>query len=336
MTVRHILLLLFLPFLIQGQNFECLGFYNLENLFDIENDTLINDEEYLPENGWTEERYKEKLDNMAKVIDLLGKEKIGKGPSFLGVSEIENKKVLEDLVAHPLLADENYQILHFNSPDRRGIDVAALYQKDRFTPLAVKMHPVLLYDDDGERKFTRDIMHVQGLMGTSMVHITINHWPSRRGGEKASRPFREAAAKVNKAIFDSLRAQNPNVNFIVMGDLNDNPNNHSVSKILGAKKNFPKEASQMFNPFCKYYKKGIGSNAWDDTWSNFDQIILSPAFDKASGGTWAFEKAQIFKKPFMLQSSGRFQGYPLRTQAGGQYLGGYSDHFPVLVYLKSQ
>lgn len=330
-----ILILLSVFFSLNGdaQTHECLAFYNVENLFDTVDDTLIRDEEYLPENGWTLERYRDKLDNMATVIDQIGKTKHTNGPSFLGLSEVENKKVLEDLIAHPALADDGYQILHINSPDRRGIDVAALYKKDRFAPLSIKAIPLPIYNNDGDKKYTRDILYVKGLLHGELVHITVNHWPSRWGGEKVSSPYRQKAGKINRQLYDSLRNENPNVKFIVMGDLNDNPNDKSLKDELKAKKKLKEGSSDLFNPYCRYYSKGMGSNAWDDTWSNFDQIILSSSFGSESTG-WKFDRAQIFKKSFMLRKSGRWKNYPLRTQAGGQYLGGYSDHFPVLVYLK--
>lgn len=314
------------------QKVECLAFYNLENLFDTKDDPEINDEEYLPESGWTEERYSDKLDRMAEVLEQIGQDYGMEGPAFIGISEIENKSVLEDLIAHPLLKDRGYQILHFNSPDKRGIDVAALYVPSRFTPIQIKPFPLKIYNREGERKFTRDILFVKGLLGDEMIHITVNHWPSRWGGQKVSGPYREKAGTVNRQILDSLRKTDETTKFIVMGDLNDNPNNKSIKKNLDAKKSLDIRSKSMYNPYCKYYSKGQGSNAWDDTWSNFDQIILSSSFDPTNSG-WGFKKARIFKKPFMLQSSGRYKGYPLRTQAGGQYLGGYSDHFPVLVYL---
>lgn len=315
-----------------AQNIECLAFYNLENLFNTVDDEN-RDEEYLPENGWTEERYASKLDRMAEVIDQVGRDYGVDGPSFFGVSEIENKGVLEDLVAHPTLAPHEYQILHFNSPDKRGIDVAALYKKDRFTPINVKAYPLMIYGRDGDRKFTRDILLVQGLLNGEMIYVTVNHWPSRRGGQKVSGPYRVAAGEKNRMIYDSLRQINPDVNFIVMGDLNDNPNNKSIKTALNAKKRLNANSDALYNPFCRHYSKGMGSNAWDDTWSNFDQIILSSSFAEGTSG-WNYRSAKIFKKNFMLQKTGRYKGYPLRTQAGGQYLGGYSDHFPVLVYLE--
>jgi len=328
-----LLLLIIISPDLTGQNQECIAFYNVENLFDTVDDTLIRDEEYLPSNGWTEDRYHDKIEKMATVIDQLGKVKSIDGPSFIGLSEVENKKVLEDLIAHPLLSDEGFQILHVNSPDRRGIDVAAIYKKDRFVPLSFKAFELPIYKDDGSKKYTRDILYISGLLQGEMVHLTVNHWPSRSGGQKVSGPYRQLAGKINRQLYDSLRTNQPDVKFIVLGDLNDNPNDKSIKDELNARKKLKNGSDEMYNPFCKYYSKGIGSNAWRDTWSNFDQIILSSSFSPSNSG-WKYDKAQVFKKPFMLRKSGKWKNYPLRTQVGGQYLGGYSDHFPVLVYLK--
>lgn len=333
----HILFyLLFLSAQAFSQNSECVAFYNLENLFDTVDDTLINDEEYLPEAGWTMELYTKKLDRMAEILSIIGRKKGLDGPAFIGVSEIENRKVLEDLLAHPLLKDENYQILHIEGPDWRGVDVAAFYKANRFTPLNIKNIPVKIYNSEGKRKYTRDVLLVQGLLNGEMVYISVNHWPSRYGG-RASVPYRMEAARVNRQILDSLVAKDPSTNFILLGDLNDDPNNKSMEDVLMAnKKQKTGEADFLFNPFCAMYKKGIGSNAWRDAWHNFDQIIINGRLTEKGLAKWEFDEVEIFRRSHMLRQSGRYKGYPLRTKAGGTYQGGYSDHFPVLLYLKKR
>lgn len=330
------LLFLFSALTAFTQDVECFAFYNLENLFDIEDDTLINDAEYLPSAGWTEEKYLKKLDRMAEILSELGKDHNINGPAFIGVSEIENRKVLQDLVNHPLMIDHGYQILHIDGPDRRGVDVAALYKANRFTPLQIKNIPVHITNSDGSRKFTRDVLLVKGLIGGEIVTITVNHWPSRYGG-RASIPSRNAVAQLNRQLLDSLVASDPSTNFILMGDLNDDPTNESVADILNAqRKEKSGSADFLYNPFCALYKKGIGSNAWRDAWHNFDQIIINGRLTNKGLSKWVIDNVQIYKRQKMLQPSGRYKGYPFRTKAGGQYMGGYSDHFPVLLYLKKR
>lgn len=335
---RHFLMILLLlaalPLL--SQEYECVAFYNLENLFDTEDDTLINDEEYLPDAGWTEEKYLRKLDRMAEILSSIGRQKGLDGPAFIGVSEIENRRVLEDLVNHPRLAQHKYQILHIDGPDRRGVDVAALYKAGRFTPMLINNIPVEIYNRDGERKYTRDVLHVKGLLGSEMVHITVNHWPSRYGG-RASIPYRSSVARVNRQLLDSLTKEDMTTNFIILGDLNDDPTNESLEEVLVAnKKPRSGQADFLYNPFYDLYRKGIGSNAWNDAWHNFDQIIINGRLTSKGLSRWQYDDVEIYRRQHMLQTTGRYQGYPFRTKAGGRYLGGYSDHFPVLLYLRKR
>lgn len=312
-----------------------IGFYNLENLFDVVDDDDVRDTEFTPDgkNAWTTERYEHKLKNMAEVISKLGIDMSPDGVACLGVSEIENKGVLEDLVKEPLIASRNYQIIQYDSPDKRGIDVALLYNPSLFTPKATKAFPLLI-EVAGERKYTRDVLHVQGDMAGEEVNILVNHWPSRSGGEKRSSPLRKAAATLNAKIVDSLYAVNPNAKIFIVGDLNDDPSSPSIKKILKAQKKSEKtKPGGLYNPMYSLHQRGEGSNAWRDTWSLFDQIIVSePLLDKQQSGLF-FHKAVIFKEPQMVQGSGRYKGYPMRTYSGGQFTGGYSDHFPVVAYL---
>lgn len=313
-----------------------LGFYNLENLFDYERDTTINDFEFTPygKRSWTKDRYTEKLSNMAYVISQMGKDIVPYGVSILGVSEIENKRVLEDLVAQDQLKDRNYQIIHRDSPDRRGIDVALLYNPLHFTEISTEMVNMNFIFDDGDTLRTREIMHVKGVLDSDTVHVLVNHWPSRSGGEKRSRPRRNKAAKTVKEIVDGLKADDPNVKVFVIGDLNDDPTSPSVKKILKADgKKSDVDPTEMFNPMFDFYRRGLGSNAYRDNWSLFDQIIMSPGLIQEKTEGYQFYKAQIFNKKYLIQRSGRYKGYPLRTFSFDKYQSGYSDHFPVLVYL---
>lgn len=312
----------------------CVGFYNLENLFDTEDDPKINDTEFTPEgaNHYTKEIYQEKLSHLARVISLLGTGTTPDGVALLGVSEVENRGVLEDLIAQPQLADRHYQIVHYDSRDRRGIDVALLYQEKYFAYDSSTVVPLATHiSENGDTSYSRDVLIVYGKLDTEPIAIAVNHWPSRYGGEKATAPLRNAVARINKTIVD--RNTQAGINTILMGDLNDDPINTSVKGILRAKasedKVFPDE---MFNPMYRYYKRGVGTTAYQDAWSLFDQIILSSGFVNDKSG-YHFYRAQVFNEPFLTQKSGRYKGYPYRTFSGNTYIGGYSDHFPVFVLL---
>ncbi|MCD4736317.1 MAG: endonuclease/exonuclease/phosphatase family protein [Bacteroidales bacterium] len=312
-----------------------IGYYNLENLFDTINQTeLLISEEFTPEGPkqWTSQRYYEKLGNMADVISQIGIDLVPTGITILGVSEIENITVLEDLVAHEKLKERNYKIVHYDSPDRRGIDVGLIYQADYFTVTDSKSYPLTMEGDTGFR--SRDQLLVTGKLDGETFHLIVNHWPSRRGGERASRPKRNAAGKLARHISDSLLTLDKNAKIIIMGDLNDDPVNPSVKTHLRAKgRQDQLENGDLFNPMYKMYKDGIGSLAYRDSWNLFDQLILSQGLLGDNYSDYKFHKAKIFNKNFMVQKDGAYQGYPWRTYAGGVYSGGYSDHFPVYLFL---
>ena len=315
-----------------------IGFYNLENLFDTVDDTLINDEDFLPNgaNHWTEDKYEEKLTNMAYVISQIGIESAPAGLSILGVSEIENRKVLEDLVIQPSIVDRGYKILHHDSPDRRGIDVAFLYNPDHYQPQRLVPYPVMIYNEDGERSYTRDVLLTQGLFDGELMTIIVNHWPSRRGGEEASAPRRMAAARINRHLVDSLLNNDPNAKIVIMGDLNDDPTSPSIKNGLRAtgKKKYV-QTTKLYNPTFDFYRRGMGSNAYRDSWSLFDQVIISEGLLNARSG-YKFFKYNIFNKKFLVQKSGQYKDYPFRTFSGNTYQGGYSDHFPSYIYITKE
>ncbi len=311
------------------------GFYNLENLFDTIHDAHKRDYEYLPDGikKWNAEKYNDKLFNMARVISQIGRSDNNKGVDILGVSEVENRRVLEDLVKQTPIKKRNYQIAHFESPDKRGIDVGLLYNPKTFQLLKTtkyRYQPILAKNDT---LFTRDQLLVSGLLYGDKVHIIVNHWPSRRGGEKRSRPLRNGAAKVTRHIADSLLQADSNAKIFIMGDLNDDPINESVKKVIRTKAKKRKMSQEFFyNPWEKRYKKGIGTLAYRDSWNLFDQILLSYPVVKANDG-FVFAKAEIYKKKFMITQEGRYKGYPKRTFSNGKYVSGFSDHLPVCVYL---
>lgn len=336
-----ILALISLPLFSQKKQKEsfavaCVGFYNLENLFDTVDSPDTNDSEFLPDGkrNWTPQVYKEKLKNMAKVIHDLGRDVTPDGAAILGVAEVENRLVLEDLVKQRSIADRNYQVVHYDSPDERGIDVGLLYQPKYFRLLGSKAIPLMIYGDDGERNLTRDILYVKGLLDGDTVHVMVNHWPSRRGGEAATQPYRNAAALVCKNVKDSLLVINPNAKVIVMGDLNDDPNSPSVKKVLAsASKKKDVVPGGFFSPFFEYFRQGIGTMAYQDAWSLFDQIIISEGLVNETQQGYHFYKARVFNEPWLIQTTGQYKGYPFRTFDFDNYIGGYSDHFPVCIYL---
>jgi|TARA_R100000479_G_scaffold68390_1_gene32533 hypothetical protein len=315
-----------------------IAFYNLENLYDTEDDATIYDESS-PIMEMTEslrkEVYKKKLFNMAKVISEIGKEMTATTPALVGVSEIENRKVLEDLVNQEPLLQKDYGIVHFDSPDRRGIDVALLYQKKLFIPTHYKAHPLMIYQDNDKTKriYTRDQLVVSGMLDGEKIHVIVNHWPSRSGGEARSRPKRIKAAKLNKRIIDSIFSEDPYAKIITMGDLNDDPTSPSVKDVLKAKENREDvKLKELYNPMEEMYNKGIGTLAWRDSWNLFDQVIISKELLERDYSSYRFYKAGIYNKSYLANPRGRYKGYPYRSFTGG-FTGGYSDHFPVYIFL---
>jgi hypothetical protein len=315
-----------------------IGFYNLENLFDTEDDPAINDSEFLPggTKNYTKEVYRDKLKNLSTVIAQLGIEETPDGIAVLGVAEVENEKVLIDLTAQAKIKARGYKIVHYDSPDARGIDVGLLYNPKYFKVLESGPLNVPLKNPDGTYYPTRDVLWVYGLFNGEPMYFFVNHWPSRRGGEEASAPGRALAAGVAKAKMDSITSIHPDAKIVVMGDLNDDPLSPSVVNVLKSKGDeVDLKPGDIYNPWVNYYKKGIGTLAYNDAWNLFDQILITQPFLKKDQKGFFFQKAVIFNKPYMVQKSGRYKGYPLRTYDFDVYMRGYSDHFPTyLVLLK--
>ena len=318
----------------------CIGFYNLENLFDTivdPNPNLILQEDFTPkgQKQWNTPKYLEKMGNMAKVISEMGTEITPDGPAVLGVCEIENRSVLEDLVAQKAISDRNYNIVHYDSPDHRGIDVGFLYQPKYFKVESSKTFPLKIEGND--RFTTRDQLLVSGDLLGERMHFIVCHWPSRRGGEKKSSPKREAAGLLAKSIMDSIQKAEPGAKVIMMGDLNDDPTSKSVKKVMK-----PKAAQQdvvdgdLFNPMASLYRKGIGTLGYRGVWNLFDQMIVTSGLvDKTlTYSELSYYSVKIFNKEYLTNSDGGFEGYPFRTYGGPNYLGGYSDHFPVYLFLR--
>ena len=312
---------------------RCIGFWNLENLYDTL-DGPNDDAEFLPTSAklWNTDRYERKLQHLARVIGEMGTDIQPDGLVCMGLAEVENRGVVEDLVRTAPLDRRNYRIIHHDSPDRRGIDVAFIYNPKYFTVLHERIYP---FRDPTDSLFrTRDLLLVTGLMDGDTINVMVNHWPSRFGGEKRSLPNRIRAAEMGRHIIDSLMARNPETNIMYMGDLNDDPVDPAVRKFLNTTGDKALVTDKKFyNPMYDLYKKGIGSLAWRDSWNLFDQIILSPALVTGAGGAYHYYGVRVYNQPYLRQQDGNFAGYPFRTYVGDQYQGGYSDHFPVYVIL---
>lgn len=313
------------------------GFYNLENLFDTI-DGPNNDAEFLPNgaNQWTPEKYNIKLGNMAEAISQMAG---GKAPDILGLCELENRNVLEDLISHPLLAPLGYEIVHFDSPDRRGIDVALLYRPSIYKFASAQPHPVVIPNEPEIR--TRDILEVNGTIMGEPVSVLVAHWPSRAGGEQISLGRRMQAGRIMKQITDSIRGLGAEQKVILMGDLNDDPTSPSLTEGLECINNVKDlRPNSLLNVMARLHRQGFGTLAYRDVWNLFDNIITT---DNLIGKDLSSFKilqdpktkayGRIYNASFLTQKTGQYKGYPLRTFSGGQFQGGYSDHYPVYIYL---
>lgn len=312
----------------QKQTKHAIGFYNLENLFDIKDDPKTLDDDFTPD-GWKEwnsYKYDKKLKKLSKVIAQIGKKETGTSPSLIGVAEVENLAVLEDLIATNALKNEGYDIVHYDSPDERGIDVGLLYKKTDFKVLASKSVALYLEAEEGGRDFTRDILYVHGMLTSIEVHIFINHWPSRRSGANETSAKRIAAAHRNRKEIDTVLKDNPEARIIVMGDFNDGPQSESVQTHL--------VKTDFYNPMLFLATKYEGSLNYNAEWFTFDQILFTNNFVRFYENPLLYDKSDIFNDVFLTEYSGRYKGNPFRTYAGKKYIGGYSDHFPVYSILE--
>ena len=319
----------------EKRNFKIhtIAFYNVENLFDTINDINKNDEAspIMEIKFNRSEIYKKKVKNMASVIADIGSDLVNKSPSIVGLSEVENRNVIEDLLNNKHLSNKNYDIVHYDSPDERGIDVGLIYNKDVFKVNSTKSHELIIYDNkSSKRNYTRDQLVVSGLLDNELIHLIVNHWPSRSGGEERSRAGRMAAAELNKKIIDSLQNKYKNAKIITMGDFNDDPHDDSMKKILNAKKYIEDvKTNGIYNPMEVILSdQGIGSNAYRDVWQLFDQILVTEPFLNKKYDSYQFYKAGIFNKSYLINKAGRYKGYPFRSFSWGSFTGGYSDHLP--------
>jgi predicted extracellular nuclease len=295
----------------------------VENLFDTVDDPKIPDEEFLPESEkkWTVELYQKKLDDIAKVISEVNPNEL---PEIVGLVEVENQKVLEDLIRTAKLKDR-YAIIHEESPDYRGIDVALIYRKDAFTEI---MHETLAVTmpDDPEFK-TRDILHVTGKIRNKTVHIFVNHWPSRIGGDEKTEPKRVLAASVLKKSVDLLLALDPKARIIIMGDMNDEPANKSLKETLGAES--PDSGAKLVNLMFPDDLAGLGSYFYSGNWNMLDNLVVSQRLISCKKFHVEDQKGFIFRNDWMIYTSKKGDKTPNRSYVGNKYVGGVSDHFPV-------
>tara|TARA_R110002167_G_scaffold263017_7_gene469703 strand:+ start:2295 stop:3269 length:975 start_codon:yes stop_codon:yes gene_type:complete len=305
-----------------------IAFYNLENLYDSVVDANTLDNEFTPngEKKWSIKRYKRKLYKLAKTISQIGLSTAMNVPVLVGVAEIENEKVINDLISSEPLRDIDYAYVHYNSPDERGIDTALIYRKQNFKVLYSEPIALLVYNPDGRRDTTRDILYVHGALNGEEVHIFVNHWPSRRDGEVETDYKRIAAAETLKRFMEGVEAKYPKANYIIMGDFNDNPDSKSIVNLM--------QMENLYNPSDKLLSSTRGTASYRRTWNMFDQIIFSHNFLNYEKGTHSFAHANIFDEAFLTELKGKYLGSPYRTYAGRKYIGGYSDHFPVYIQLR--
>lgn len=347
MKKPFILLTLVLSFLLtanaQEKKFSVygVGFYNLENLFDTCHDAGKNDHEFLPDgsNHWNGLKYSHKLHNMARVLAEMGTDVLPNvGCAAIGVSEVENAKCLTDLCAQPELAARNFQFVHIEGPDKRGVDCALLYRPDLFQVRDIKLVPYVYELPADSGRATRGFFTVSGTLAGEHAAIIVNHLPSRFAGPY----YRELGARQIKVVVDSLLKDDPNCKVFVMGDMNDDPTDKSMTEGLRGKAEIDDVAEgDMYNPWYNILaKQGTGTLRYNGAWNLFDQILMSHNLLNQNGkrdySTMKFWKNQIFKRDYLFQAEGKYKQNPKRTHAGGVWLDGYSDHLPVVVYVVKQ
>ena len=346
-----ILILLIIPLTscAQGKRSFVIGFYNLENLFDTYHDEGKNDYEYLPDgaNQWTEAKYTKKLHNMASVIRAM-KDENKIWHAVLGVSEIENRHVLEDLVSQPEIAEANYQIVHYDGPDRRGVDVALLYRPNLFKVLESKSIPfdfnssIAFSLNEEEKAYfrTRDILMVRGMLGNEMFAFFVAHLPSRIGGKGGDLRSRGGEIMYQESM--RLMAEYPGIKIVAMGDMNDNPTDPSMAVYMHGKENIDEVGKEdFFSPFVSMLKSGYGSLAYQGEWNIYDIIVVNANLCRGEGlkiRPIVKKKfyGRIFNPPFMTQQEGPYAGTPFRTFSGGAFIGGYSDHYPTYIVVSNK
>ncbi len=300
-----------------------IAFYNVENLFDTVDNPLTADDDYTPSSKrrWNAKKYSIKIKKITSVISQLGNNQSAFPPAIVGLVEVENAKVIKDLIKHKNLSKFNYNYVHYDSPDERGIDVALMYNQDFFEVISSSNHPLYLTDEEGEIDYTRDLLVVKGKLNGELIHVLVNHWPSRRDGDEETKHKRIKAAKLVHEVIDRIKLENKDSKFVIMGDFNDDPTSESVKDYL--------VTDDLYNPMKSLFEKGEGTLTFYKKWHLFDQIIFSRDFFDTEKSKHTFLKASIFKKDWLQFYKGKFKNSPFRTYIGPWYQGGFSDHFPV-------
>ncbi len=318
-----------------------IGFYNLENLFDYIHDEGKNDYEFLPDGTykWNEMKYTHKLQNMSRVLSEMGTDVLPNvGCAVIGVSEVENARCLTDLVSQPALKARNFQFAHIEGPDERGVDCALLYNPSLFKVENINLFPYKYELPSDSAQHTRGFLTVSGKLAGDNVAFIVCHWPSRWSGSF----YRETAGKQVRSIKDSILQASPSTKVFVMGDLNDDPTNKSLTDALGAKGDIEAvKDGEMFNPWYDVLTKlGTGTLRYDGKWNLFDQIVVTANAIQQKGkkdfDSLKYWKCQVFQRDYLFQTEGKYKGNPKRTTAGGVWLNGYSDHLPVVVYMMKE
>jgi predicted extracellular nuclease len=314
---------------IRGSSRIRVVFYNVENLFDADDDPKKRDDDFTPEGGYRYDnrRKTQKLKNTARVVINVGG---WEAPEIVGFCEIENRNILEQLNQNTPLNQWNYRIVHFESPDRRGIDVGLFVRTDKIRVIAAKRLPVVFPWDSTYK--TRDILWATlQLSNKEILHVFVNHWPSRYGGQLQTVPSRAEAARTAKRCIDSILRADEKANVLMMGDFNDHPTDASMQEVLTAKADDdPKVKGELINLMYALEEKREGTHKFQGVWGVLDQIVVSDALLDKGNVSVKGGQAHVFKADYLLETDQKYSGtQPFRTYIGFSYQGGYSDHLPV-------
>ncbi len=307
---------------------QTVAFYNLENLFDITNDKYVNDTDFLPDSPkkWTPKRYEKKVKKLGFAISNIGRHETGKHAALVGLAEVENASVIEDLIQSEHLKKCHYDYIHYDSLDERGIDVALLYDPDVFEVIASETFTIQLSHDNDTPDYTRDILLVSGFLDEEEIHVIVNHWSSRREGQQETEHKRMISSEKVSDIITTLRDDNPDAKIIVIGDFNDDPSSTSVKRLVND--------FGLYNPMETLRSYNRGTTNHKRQWNLFDQILFSTNFFESTRDEFKFNTANIFDEDYLKLFKGKYKGTPFRTYVGKKYQGGYSDHFPVYAIFK--
>jgi len=318
----------------KGKKDITIVFYNVENLFDTNNEPDKWDDDFTPGGKlkWTTTRYQEKLTNISKVLSSIEEDEL---PEIIGLCEVENKVVLEDLISHKNLEKGMYGIAHSESPDKRGIDCALVYQKEAFKYIKHETIPIE-FPFDKEYK-TRDILYVQGVIGKKdTVNIFVNHWTSRRGGQEKSEPKRIYLAQQLRKAVDKIQNENADAKIIIIGDLNDEPSNRSVKLTLMADNNSDTTNPKgLYNLMYNLEANNEGTYNYKGNWNMLDNLIVSNSLLNGKYGYQTQHDAgKIYRAEWICYKNRKGIFTPSRSYGGPRYYGGFSDHFPIYFQLK--